>query len=150
MTTVGIIIFLLAVVTGLAEIANSIKVPYPILLVLAGIGIGLIPQLPFIKLDPEVVFLIFLPPVLYAAAWATSWPDFRAAKRPIGLLAIGCVIFSMCAVAWIAHTFIPGFGWAEAFVLGAIISPPDAVAATSATKGLGMPRRVITILEGES
>ena len=150
MTTIGIVIFLLAVVTGLAEIANSLKIPYPILLVLAGIGIGLIPQLPIIQLNPEVVFLVFLPPVLYAAAWATSWPDFKAAKRPIGMLAIGCVIFSTCAVAWIAHTFIPGFGWAEAFVLGAIISPPDAVAATSATKGLGIPRRLVTILEGES
>jgi len=150
MTTVGIVIFLLVVITGLAEITSAIKIPYPILLVLVGIGIGLIPHLPMIKLDPEVVFLIFLPPVLYAAAWATSWPDFKAAKRPISLLAIGCVLFSTCAVAWITHTFIPGFGWAEAFVLGAIISPPDAVAATSATKGLGMPRRVIAILEGES
>lgn len=150
MTTIGIVIFLLAVITGLAEITNRIKIPYPILLVLAGIGIGLIPHLPNIVLNPEVVFLIFLPPVLYAAAWETSWPDFKAASRPITLLAVGCVIFSMSAVAWVAHTFIPGFGWAEAFVLGAIISPPDAVAATSATKGLGVPRRIVTILEGES
>jgi monovalent cation/hydrogen antiporter len=150
MTTIGIVIFLLVVVTGLAEITSAIKIPYPILLVLVGIGIGMIPHLPVIKLDPEVVFLIFLPPVLYAAAWATSWPDFKAAKRPISLLAIGCVLFSTCAVAWIAHSFIPGFGWAEAFVLGAIISPPDAVAATAATKGLGVPRRIVTILEGES
>jgi Na+/H+ antiporter len=150
MTTIGIVIFLLAVITGLAEITNKIKIPYPILLVLAGIGIGLIPHLPIIVLNPEIVFLVFLPPVLYAAAWATSWPDFKAAKRPITLLAVGCVIFSMSAVAWVAHSFIPGFGWAEAFVLGAIISPPDAVAASSATKGLGMPRRIVTILEGES
>jgi Na+/H+ antiporter len=150
MGTIGVVIFLLAVVTALAEVTNKIKIPYPILLVLAGIGIGLIPGLPTVELKPEIVFLIFLPPVLYAAAWATSWPDFKAAKRPISLLAIGCVIFSTCAVAWIAHSFIPGFGWAEAFVLGAIISPPDAVAATAATKGLGIPRRIITILEGES
>jgi Na+/H+ antiporter len=150
MYTVGIVILLLAVITTLAEVTDKIKIPYPILLVLAGIGIGLIPHLPRIELNPEVVFLIFLPPVLYAAAWATSWPDFKAAKRPISLLAIGCVIFSTCAVAWVAHTVIPGFGWAEAFVLGAIISPPDAVAATSATKGVWMPRRVVTILEGES
>jgi len=150
MTTIGIVIFLLAVITGLAEITSAIKIPYPILLVLAGIGIGLIPHLPIIVLNPEIVFLVFLPPVLYAAAWETSWPDFKAAKRPITLLAVGCVIFSMSAVAWIAHSFIPGFGWAEAFVLGAIISPPDAVAATSATKGLGVPRRIVTILEGES
>ena len=90
------------------------------------------------------------PQYLYAAAWNTSWADFKAAKRPITLLAIGCVIFTTCAVAWIAHTFIPGLGWPEAFVLGAIISPPDAVAATAATKGLGIPKRIVTILEGES
>lgn len=96
------------------------------------------------------MFLIFLPPILYAAAWTTSWPDFKKAKRPITLLAIGCVIFTTCAVAFVAHYFIPGFSWAEAFVLGAIISPPDAVAATAATKGLGVPKRVVTILEGES
>ena len=117
---------------------------------LAGIGIGLVPGLPHITLNPEIVFLVFLPPVLYAAAWTTSWADFKAAKRPITLLAIGCVIFTTCAVAWIAHMFIPGLGWPEAFVLGAIISPPDAVAATAATKGLAVPKRVTTILEGES
>lgn len=150
MQTIATVIILLAVVTALAEITDKIKVPYPILLVLAGIGIGMVPGLPALELDPEVVFLIFLPPVLYAAAWNTSWPDFKASKRPITLLAIGCVIFTTCAVAWVAHTFIPGFGWAEAFVLGAIISPPDAVAATAATKGLGIPKRVTTILEGES
>lgn len=150
MHQVEVIIFLLAVVTALAEITDRIKIPFPILLVLAGMVIGIVPGLPVVTLSPEIVFLVFLPPVLYAAAWATSWPDFKAAKRPISLLAIGCVIFSTCAVAWIAHSFIPNFGWAEAFVLGAIISPPDAVAATSATKGLGIPRRVVTILEGES
>ncbi len=91
-----------------------------------------------------------MPPLLYQAAWTTSGPDFRAARRPIILLAIGCVLFSTVAVAAVAHYFIPGFPWPVAFVLGAIISPPDAVAATSATKGLGVPRRVITVLEGES
>lgn len=150
MHTIEVILLLLAVVTILAEVANKIKIPHPILLVLVGIVIGLIPWLPDFVLKPEIVFLIFLPPVLYAAAWYTSWPDFKAARRPIGLLAIGCVIFTTCLVAWVTHSFIPGFGWAEAFVLGAIVSPPDAVAATAATKGLGVPRRVITILEGES
>lgn len=150
MQNITLIIILLAVVTALAEVTDKIKVPYPILLVLAGIGIGVFPALPNISLDPETVFLIFLPPILYAAAWTTSWPDFKAAKRPITLLAIGCVIFTTCAVAWVAHLAIPDLGWPEAFVLGAIISPPDAVAATSATKGLGIPRRVITVLEGES
>lgn len=144
------VIILLAVVTALAELADKVRIPYPILLVLAGMGIGLFPGLPIITLDPDIVFLVFLPPILYAAAWSTSWPDFKAAKRPITLLAIGCVIFTTCAVALIAHSFIPGMDWPEAFVLGAIISPPDAVAATAATKGLGVPRRIVTVLEGES
>jgi Na+/H+ antiporter len=150
MQNIATVIILLAVVTALAEVTDKIRVPYPILLVIAGIVIGMIPGMPSISLDPEVVFLVFLPPVLYSAAWNTSWPDFRAAKRPITLLAIGCVIFTTCAVAWVAHMVIPGFDWAESFVLGAIISPPDAVAATAATKGLSVPKRVITILEGES
>lgn len=150
MQNIATVLILLAVVTALAEVTDRIKIPYPILLVLSGIGIGLIPGLPLISMDPDVVFLIFLPPLLYSAAWNTSWPDFKAAKRPIFLLAIGCVIFTTCAVAWIAHTFIPGLGWPEAFVLGAIISPPDAVAAAASTKGLAVPKRIITVLEGES
>jgi CPA1 family monovalent cation:H+ antiporter len=150
MENISTVIVLLAVVTALAEITDKIKIPYPILLVLAGIGIGLVPGLPVIALTHEVAFLIFLPPILYAAAWTTSWIDFKKAKRPITLLATGCVVFTTCAVAWIAHTFIPGFNWPEAFVLGAIISPPDAIAAAAATKGLNVPKRVTTILEGES
>jgi Na+/H+ antiporter len=150
MENIATVIVLLTVVTALSEVTDKVKIPYPILLVLAGIAIGLVPGLPHITLNPETVFLVFLPPVLYAAAWNTSWADFKAAGRPITLLAIGCVIFTTCAVAWIAHMFIPGLGWPEAFVLGAIISPPDAVAATAATKGLTIPKRVTTILEGES
>jgi Na+/H+ antiporter len=150
MTNLGIVLMLLAVVTALAQVTDKIRIPYPILLVLAGMGIGLIPGLPVITLDAEVVFLIFLPPVLYAAAWTTSWPDFKRAIRPISLLAVGCVLFTTVMVAMAAHYFIPGFGWIESFVLGAIISPPDAVAATAATRGLRVPKRIITILEGES
>ncbi|MBT1703303.1 Na+/H+ antiporter [Chryseosolibacter indicus] len=150
MQEIATVIVLLAVVTALAQVTDLIKIPYPILLVIAGMGIGFIPGLPYINLHPEIVFLVFLPPILYEAAWSTSWPEFKAAKRPITLLAIGCVLFTTCAVAWIAHKFIPDLGWAEAFVLGAIISPPDAVAAAASTKGLSVPKRVITILEGES
>ena len=150
MSNIALFIILLTIVTALAEVTDKIRIPYPILLVFAGMAIGFIPGLPRVELDPEIVFLIFLPPILYAAAWTTSWPDFKKARRPITLLAIGCVIFTTCAVAMVAHYFIPGFSWAEAFVLGAIISPPDAVAATAATKGLGVPKSVITILEGES
>jgi len=150
MQSIATVIILLAVVTALAEVTDRIRIPYPILLVLSGIVIGLIPGLPPVRLNPDVVFLIFLPPILYSAAWNTSWPEFRAAKRPITLLAIGCVIFTTFAVAWIAHTFIPNLGWTEAFVLGAIISPPDAIAATASTRGLAVPKRIITVLEGES
>ncbi len=150
MENIVIVILLLTVVTVLADITDKIKIPYPILLVLVGIAIGLIPGLPHLELDPEIVFLIFLPPILYAAAWNTSWQDFKSAKRPIILLATGCVIFTTCAVAVVAKTFIPYFDWPEAFVLGAIISPPDAVAAAAATKGLPVPKRVTTILERES
>ena len=150
MQNIATVIILLAVVTALAQVTDRIKVPYPILLVLVGIGIGFVPGLPTISLHPDIVFFIFLPPILYAAAWNTSWPEFKAYKRPITLLAIGCVIFTTCAVAFVAHTFVPALDWPEAFVLGAIISPPDAIAATASTQGLRIPKRVITILEGES
>lgn len=150
MDYISLVILLLAVVTALAQITDRIRVPYVVMLVLAGIMIGLIPGLPIVTLDPDLVFLVFLPPVLYAAAWSTSWPDFKQSIRPISLLAVGCVLFTTVLVACAAHYLIPGFGWPEAFVLGAIISPPDAVAATAATKGLKLPKRIITILEGES
>lgn len=150
MGNISTVILLLAIVTALAQVTDRIKVPYPVMLVLAGIGIGLIPGLPIVSLDSEVVFLLFLPPVLYAAAWNTSLVDFKESARPISMLAFGCVLFTTTVVACVAHYFITGFGWAESFVLGAIVSPPDAVAATAATKGLKLPKRIITILEGES
>ncbi|MFM8740850.1 MAG: Na+/H+ antiporter [Cytophagales bacterium] len=147
---ITVILLLLAVVTALAEITDRVKIPYPVLLVLAGIAISLIPNLPSVEMNPEVMFLIFLPPALSSSAWTTSWPDFKANIRSISLLAVGCVLFTTTVVAAIAHYAIPGFGWPESFVLGAIISPPDAVAATAATVGLKVPKRLITILEGES
>lgn len=150
MDNISTVILLLAVVTALAQVTDRIRIPYPVMLVLAGIGIGLIPGLPIVSLDSDVVFLLFLPPVLYSAAWNTSLTDFKESIRPISMLAFGCVLFTTTLVAVVAHYFIPGFGWAESFVLGAIISPPDAVAATAATKGLKLPKRIITILEGES
>jgi Na+/H+ antiporter len=150
MENLAIIIILLAFVTLLAIIADRIKFPFPIMLVLVGVFVGLIPGLPLIELNPEMVFLIFLPPLLYASAWNTSWHDFKANLRPITLAAVGLVLFTTCLVAFAAHSLIPGFGWPEAFVLGAIVSPPDAMAATTVTKGLGLHKRTIAILEGES
>ena len=120
------------------------------MLVLCGIAISLIPGLPVITMSSEVIFLLFLPPLLYEAAWNTSWHEFKAAIRPISLAAVGLVIFTTASVAVVAHAFIPGMSWPLAFLLGAIVSPPDAVAATSITKGLGLQPRIIAIIEGES
>ncbi len=145
-----IVIFLMSILIGLSAIADKIKIPYPILLVAIGLIIGFVPALPDLALNPDVVFLIFLPPLLHDAASHTSWHDFRSAIRPITTLAISLVLFTTTSVAVAAHYCIPGFSWPLAFVLGAIVSPPDAVAASGITKGLGLNKRVITILEGES
>jgi monovalent cation/hydrogen antiporter len=150
MTNISIVVLLLFGVTFLALISNRYKFPFPIALVLVGLLISLISGLPKIVLMPEVVFLIFLPPLLYSSAWGTSWHDFKANLRPISLAAFGLVFFTTGLVGWAVHEFIPNISWAEAFLLGAIISPPDAVAATSVTKGLGLHPRIVTILEGES
>jgi len=112
--------------------------------------LGLIPGLPRVVLDPELVFLFFLPPLLYPAALFTSWRDFRANLRPIFLLAVGLVLFTIVSVGFLAHYFVEDFPLAAGFVLGAIISPPDAIAAMAIASRLGLPRRIITILEGES
>lgn len=144
------VIFIMAILIALSPVADKSKLPYPILLVVAGLLVGFVPGLPDLAMDPEVVFLIFLPPLLYDAASKTSWHEFRTLIRPISALAISLVFFTTIAVAVSAHYFIPGFSWPLSFLLGAIVSPPDAVAATSITKGLGLNKQVITILEGES
>src|SRR5215216_5380236 len=133
----------------LATLATRLGVPYPILLVLGGSALGFVPGLPSVELDPELVFLLFLPPLLYVSALFTSWRDFRANVRPISLLAVGLVLMTTFVVAAVVHTVI-GLPWAAAFVLGAIVSPTDAIAATAVAQRLGVPRRIVTILEGES
>jgi monovalent cation/hydrogen antiporter len=143
------ILVLLAAVAALATLANRIGLPYPILLVLGGLVLGFVPGLPRVELDPEVVFLLFLPPLLYVSALFTSWRDFRANLRPISLLAVGLVLMTTCAVAAVGHWGV-GLPWAAAFTLGAIVSPTDAIAATAIAQRLGVPRRIVTILEGES
>ncbi|WP_421830961.1 Na+/H+ antiporter [Larkinella sp.] len=150
MTNLEIVLVLMAILAALASVTQKLKIPYPILLVIAGLVLGFLPIVPDIHLESEVVFLIFLPPLLYEAAGNISWHEFKAYRRPIGLLAVWLVFFTTVTVAVVAHYCIPGFSWPLAFVLGAITSPPDAVAATSATRGLGLPNRLITILEGES
>ena len=144
------ILILLFAVFLLVMLAKRIRVAYPVFLVVAGLGISLIPGVPQLHLDPEVVFLIFLPPLLYEAAWYTSWNDFWKWRRPIALLAFGLVFFTSFIVAYTSSTFIPGFTLALGFLLGGIVSPPDAVAAATVLKGMGVPKRLMTILEGES
>ncbi len=144
-----IFVGLLLAVAVLALLARKLHIPYPILFVIGGLLLGLIPGLPPVRLNPELVFLFFLPPLLFPAALFTSWRDFRANLRPISLLAIGLVLFTTVAVAYLAHYFM-NLPLAAGFVLGAIISPPDAIAATAIAERLKVPRRIVTILEGES
>jgi CPA1 family monovalent cation:H+ antiporter len=146
---VEIFVGLLLAVAVLALLARRLTIPYPILFVIGGLLLGLIPKLPKVRLNPELVFLFFLPPLLFPAALFTSWRDFRANLRPIALLAIGLVLFTTVAVAYLAHYFM-NLPLAAGFVLGAIISPPDAIAATAIADRLRIPRRIVTILEGES
>ena len=145
-----LILSLLVAISLLTILSVKLKISYPILLVLAGLVIGLVPGMPVVSLQPDIVFLIFLPPLLYAAAWNTSWKNFWKSRRAIGLLSIGLVIFTSTAIAFLSHAIIPNFPLAYGFLLGGIISPPDAVAATSVLSGLKIPKRVVTILEGES
>jgi Na+/H+ antiporter len=145
-----LILALLFSVSMLTILSEKLKISYPIFLVIAGLLISLIPNIPSISLDPDIVFTMFLPPLLYAAAWNTSWRDFWFYKRPISLLAFGLVIFTAGTVAYISHAMIPDFSLAMGFLLGGIISPPDAVAANSILQRLKVPKRVVTILEGES
>lgn len=150
MPSIEIIIFLLAVLVVLSALVEKLKIPQSILLVVAGLVIGFTPQLPNAELKPDTVFLLFLPPLLFTAAWKLSWHDFKAEKRPIVSLATGLVFFTTVMIAITAHYLIPGFSWSLSFVLGAILSPPDAVAATSITEGIKLNKRVVTIIEGES
>lgn len=145
-----LILSLLFTISMLAILSVKLKISYPIFLVIAGLLISLVPGLPDISVQPDFVFLIFLPPLLYAAAWNTSWNDFWKYKRPIGLLGFGLVIFTSAAVALVAHFIIPDFPVKYGFLLGGIISPPDAVAASSVLQGLRIPKRIMVILEGES
>src|SRR5438876_3717749 len=149
MCVAEIFVGLLLAVAVLALVARQLTIPYPILFVIGGLLLGLIPRLPKVRLDPELVFLFVLPPLLFPAALFTSWRDFRANRRPIALLAIGLVLFTSVAVAYLAHYFM-GLPLAAGFILGAIISPPDAIAATAIADRLKVPRRIVTILEGES
>lgn len=139
-----------ALVVALTALARRLPIPTPILQVVAGAAISLIPGLKIPELEPDVVFFVFLPPILWAAAFFTSLREFKENLRPIGLLAVGLVLATTAAVAIAAHALLPGLPWTVAVALGAIVSPPDAVAAAAIVSRLPVPRRVVVILEGES
>ena len=145
-----VLISLLVAVSVLAAASRAIGVPYPIVLVLGGLVMGFIPGVPEVELDPELVLVIFLPPLLYSAAFFASLRDLRYDLRSISLMAVGLVIATACAVAVVAHELIDGLPWAAAFALGAIVAPTDPLAAIEVGRRVGLPRRLATILEGES
>jgi Na+/H+ antiporter len=140
--------FLTSVVV-LTVLAKRFKIPYPIAFVIGGIGLAFSRNLPHPRLDPEIILLVVLPPLLYSAAWSTDWLELRRNWRPISLLAIGLVIFTTAVVAVVVHALVPGFGWPLAFTLGALVSPPDAVAAEAIFERIPIPRRIAAIVTGE-
>jgi CPA1 family monovalent cation:H+ antiporter len=146
--TIRILILLLIVLAAVAVVATRLKIPSAILLVITGVALALLPGLPAVKIAPDVVLLLVLPPVIYSSAVAMSWREFRFNLRPISLLAVGCVVFTTVAVAAASHWLL-GLSWQVGFVLGAIVSPPDAVAPLSIARRMCLPRRIIVILEGE-
>src|SRR5882762_11918376 len=145
---VFLLLLLFVVVFGV--LAKKLKTPYPIVLVIGGLMLSFVPGIPRINLNPDVVFFVILPPLLYSAAWLTSWREFSYHLVSILLLAFGLVTFTVLGVAASAQWFLPGFDWRMGFVLGAVVAPTDAIAATSIAKRVGLPKRIVDVLEGES
>ncbi|MEO8661306.1 MAG: Na+/H+ antiporter [Bryobacteraceae bacterium] len=145
---VFLLLLLFIVVFGL--LARKLRVPYPIVMVVGGLCLGFIPGIPNISLNPELIFLVVLPPLLYASAWTTNWRDFRYNFISIFFLAFGLVGFTVVCVALVAPSFLMGFDWRLGLVLGAVVAPTDAIAATSIARRVGLPQRVVDVLEGES
>ncbi len=145
-----VFVLLLLVVVAFGALARRLRAPYPIVLLVAGVVVSFVPGIPRATLDPDVIFFVVLPPLLYASAWTTSWREFSFNIVSITSLAVGLVAFTVAGVAVAAPWILPGFDWRVGFVLGAIVSPTDAIAATSTAKEMGLPRRIADILEGES
>jgi Na+/H+ antiporter len=153
MRRVDIAIFLVALaaaVLTVTAVADRVNIPAPLVLVVAGVAASYLPGMPDVHLHEEVVLLGLLPPLLYAVAIQTSLVDFNANRRPILLLSVGLIIFTTAGVGLLVHSLIPGLGWPAAIAIGAVVAPPDAVAATAVGRRIGLPRRIVTILEGES
>jgi Na+/H+ antiporter len=146
--TIQILVLLLIVIAAVSVVAARLKIPPAILLVLTGVLVALVPGLPTVTLAPEFVLLFILPPLIYSSAVAMSWREFRFSLRPISMLALGCVLFTTIATAAVTHWLL-GFSWPVGFVLGAIVSPPDAVAPLSIARRMNLPRRLLVVLEGE-
>src|SRR5919197_1359188 len=149
MQGVELVVILLAVSAALRLVARRLRVPHPALLVLAGLALVFLPGLPRVEFDPDALFIIFVPPLLYWAALTTSLRDFRAHFWPIARYGTLVVVLTIVAVAVVAHALTPEFSWAAAFTLGAIVSPPDPVAAIAVLRTIGAQRALTTILEGE-
>jgi CPA1 family monovalent cation:H+ antiporter len=145
-----VVLFLLLAIAGLTLLARVLDVPYPIPLVIGGSLVGFAPGVPDVQLDPDLVLLIFLPPLLFNAAYTSSLRDLRYHLRAITLTAIGLVLLTICTVAVVAHALVDGLPWAAAFALGAIVSPTDPLAAATIGRRLGVPRRLTSVIEGES
>jgi Na+/H+ antiporter len=145
---VFLLLLLFVVIFGM--ISKKLKIPYPIVLVLGGLLLSFMPGVPRINLNPDIVFFVILPPLLYSAAWLTSWRDFSYNLVSILLLAFGLVTFTVLAVTALGHWFLPGFDWRVGLVLGAVVAPTDAIAASAIAQRIGLPKRVVDILEGES
>jgi Na+/H+ antiporter len=145
-----VILVLLLAVAAMLIIAPTLRVPYPIGLVIGGLALGFVPGMPELELPPDLVLVAVLPPLLYAGTFFTSLHELKLNLRPIGLLSVGLVIVTTLAVAVVAHSAIDDLAWNSAFVLGAIVSPTDPIAATAIARRFGIPRRLVTIVEGES
>ena len=145
-----LILALLIAVAALVTIARAVGIAYPIFLVIGGLLLGLVPGIPRFQIEPDLIFLIVLPPLLYIAAFYTPLRSLHANLGTISALAVGLVLVTAVAVAAVARALIPGLPWSVAIALGAIVAPPDAIAATAVASRLGLPRQIVTILEGES
>src|SRR6201987_779640 len=145
---VFLLLLLFVVVFGV--LSKKLKMPYPIVMVVGGLLLSLVPRIPNVQLNPDLVFFVILPPLLYSAAWLTSWREFSYHLVSILLLAFGLVTFTVLGVTGAGHWFLSGFDWRVGLVLGAVVAPTDAIAATSIAKRIRLPKRIVDILEGES
>src|SRR5215213_8912332 len=143
-------VFLILIILALVMVANKLRIAYPIILVIGGLVLSFTSAFPNLTIDPELVFFIFLPPLLYEAAWQTSWKEFWKWRRVIMSFAFPIVIITSCAIAFVSSWLIPGFTLALGFLLGGIISPPDAISATTIMRQVKVPRSLLSIIEGES